>query len=215
MTEEAQPAPDGASGRWKPPQHRTPWWERKAPSFLTFVVLLLVVALVTVALAVRVKDTLHDVGRDQAGSDPWTLPVGVEVTKYGFLIGHIPACEQSPVERIELWDANSKVLWEVAGPPTPMATFTIGFAPQGFKTIHPYTEPGPSALVRVVVVRRLAGVIGGRYVKKDLSHSANRVTVFDGAATHVYTSDGFRDIDYCSDKDKASASTIPPAGAQP
>src|SRR4051794_37055820 len=136
-----------------------PWRERKVPSVLVFIVLLLVVALITVALAVRLKSSLSHVGRDRVGTDPWTNSIGVMKTKSGFLVAQVPECAQAPVERIALWDGNSKPLWEVAGPAVPMPAFVIGVAPPGFKTIHPYHQSPASTLLRLVVVRRLAGVV--------------------------------------------------------
>jgi hypothetical protein len=178
-----------------PPEHRQPWWERRAPSSLVFVVVLAFAGLLTLALGVRLRGSLSDVGRDRAGLDPWTDPVGIEKTKSGFLIAHLPGCAQAPVVRIILWDNNSQPIWEVAGPQLPLQSFVLGAPPKGFHTVHPLRRPGRDELVRIVVVRRLMGVAGGRFKQSNLR--SGKVVTLDAEKQHVYTVDGFKGLDLC------------------
>ncbi|MCU1353860.1 MAG: hypothetical protein JWM05_3069 [Acidimicrobiales bacterium] len=178
-----------------PPEHGQPWWERRAPSSLVFVVVLAIAGLLTLALGVRLRGALPDVGRDRAGIDPWTDPVGIEQTKAGFLIAHLPGCAQAPVVRIILWDDNSQPLWEVAGPQLPLESFVLGALPKGFHTVHPLRAPGRDQMVRIVVIRRLMGVAGGRYKQSALR--SGKVVTLDATKQHVYTVDGFKGLDLC------------------
>ncbi|MCU1453084.1 MAG: hypothetical protein JWN46_1230 [Acidimicrobiales bacterium] len=177
------------------------------PSTLVFVVVVAVAGLITVALSVRLKSVLTNVGRDRAGADPWTQPVGIERTKSGFLLGHLPDCAQAPIERIALWDNNSHPLWEVAGPPTPLNQFVIGTPPKGFTTVHAFEKTSATTMVRVVVVRRLAGVAGGRYIPTDLR--IGKVVTLDEKKEHVYTADGFKGLDLCPLPGVKNPDTVP------
>ena len=131
------------------------------------VALLLVVGLVTAALADDVADVIPQVGKDDQGEDPWTDPVGVE--KAGpYRLVHIPDCAQAPIEKIVLWDEDSRPYWEVEGPPASLATFVIGVTPPGFEVVVPFREPPPGVILRVGVVRSARGMAGVRYRESDL-----------------------------------------------
>lgn len=143
------------------------WWRRRTPSVLVFLAVIAAMVMVSAALWGRVSDLLPGVGVDEQGEDPWTDPVGIE--QVGDLyIARIPSCAAAPVVRIELWDSSSEPFWSVSGPPTPMASFALGFTPEGFTEDVGYKEPPADAVQRLVVVRSVKGVAGLRFEDADL-----------------------------------------------
>jgi hypothetical protein len=157
--------------RLENPKHkRLPWWQRKGPSGLVFVFVVVALLFATASAFSDVADVLPDVGKDQQGDDPWTDQLGVE--KVGiFQIAHIPDCAAAPLKGIELWDEDSNAYWKVRapkGPGTPMATFAVGATPEGWEVVEPYEEPPADAILRLIVVRSVKGVAGVRYQKADL-----------------------------------------------
>jgi hypothetical protein len=146
---------------------RPPWWQRRGPSALVFALVVIAMTIASIAMWSNLAGVLPDVGKDQQGEDPWEDPVGIE--KVGvFHVAHLPDCAAAPVERIELWDEESEPYWQAVGAPTPMSSFVIGVAPEGFLDLTPYTEPPAGAVLRLVVVRSVKGVAGTRYETADL-----------------------------------------------
>jgi len=146
---------------------RPPWWQRRGPSGLVFALVLVSMVIGSITMWSSVAEVLPGIGKDQQGDDPWEDPVAVE--KVGvFQVARIPDCAAAPVERIELWDEDSKPYWQAVGPPTPMSSFVIGVAPEGFSEPTAYTEPPAGAVLRLVVVRSVKGVAGTRYQMADL-----------------------------------------------
>lgn len=168
------------------------WWQRRSASSLVFLAVLSVLGLATMAVAGQVVDVLPEVAKDQLGEDQWTDPLGVELMS-GFQVVHIPDCAAGSVTRIALWDAESKPYWEVAGPPTPMASFFVGAAPKGFLEVVKYREPPRGGVLRLVVFRRVGGVAGIRYKTSQLRSKR----VVSGRNLRTYTVDGFQKSEVC------------------
>jgi hypothetical protein len=159
---------------------------------LVFALVVGAMVIASTVLWSNVADVLPDVGKDRQGEDPWEDPVGME--KVGvFQLARIPDCAAAPVERIELWDEDSNPYWQVAGPPTPMATFAVGVTPEGFTEIEPYTEPPADAVLRLVVVRSVKGVAGVRYLIDDLQEGYAVV----GVPRTRYAVEDFQTGDVC------------------
>lgn len=174
-----------------------------------FCVLLVAMAVASVALWSSVRDVLPAVGKDKQGEDPWTDQLGVE--KVGpFQIAHIPDCAAAPVVRIVLWDEESKPYWEVSGPATPMDSFAVGVTPEGFKTETPYREPPAGAVQRLVVIRKVKGVAGVRYTTEDLRTGY----VATGEPISRFLPDDFQTGRFCggTEGDAATTSTTPADG---
>ena len=175
---------------------RPPWWQRRGPSALVFVLVLGVMAVASVALWSDVGAVLPDIGKDKQGDDPWNDPVGVE--KVGnFHVVRIPDCAAAPVVRIALWDEASDPYWEVSGPPTPMDSFAIGATPEGFSELTPYEAPPADAVLRLVVFRKVKGVAGVRYQTSDLRSGY----VASGQPISRYGVENFQTGDVCGDEE--------------
>ncbi len=188
---------------------RPPWWQRRLPSTVVFIVVLGVMALAAVALWSDLGNVLPDVGKDKQGEDPWNDPVGVEKVA-GFQVVRIPDCAAAPVVRIALWDEASKPYWEVAGPPTPMASFAIGATPEGFTENKAFTKPPADAVLRLVVFRKVKGVAGVRYRESDLRTGY----VASGLPISRYGVEDFQTGDVCGDAaagDGSSTTTTAPS----
>lgn len=146
---------------------RPPWYQRRGPSVLVLAVLLLVVGLVTAALADDVADVLPQIGKDEQGEEPWSDPVAVE--KAGpYRIIHVPDCALAPIDKVVLWDEDSKPYWEVQGPAASLSTFVIGATPPGFDVVVPFEEPPPGVILRIGVFRTTGSAAGTRYRESDL-----------------------------------------------
>ena len=189
------PAPATDEVRLTPPDHRlAPWWQRKGPSGLVFVLVVLALLGGTALAVTKVAGVLPDVGKDQQGDDPWIDQLGVE--KVGiFQIAHIPDCAAAPVVDIQLWDEQSKPYWHVKGAPTPMATFAVGATPSGWKVIQPYHAPPAGAVLRLVVTRSVKGVAGVRYRHEDLRTGY----VVLGVPSSRFTKEDFQSGEFCDD----------------
>lgn len=192
---------------------RVPWWHRRGPSVAVFALVVGAMVIVSTVLWSNVAEVLPDVGKDRQGEDPWEDPIGME--KVGvFQLARIPDCAAAPVERIELWDEDSNPYWQVAGPPTPMATFAVGVTPEGFTEIEPYTEPPADAVLRLVVVRSVKGVAGVRYLAEDLQEGYAVV----GIPRSRYLVEDFQTGDVCGGEEDGeegdgSSTTLPADGA--
>jgi hypothetical protein len=172
---------------------------------LVFVAVVGAMAIATLVLWSDVASVLPDVGKDRQGEDPWEDPVGIE--KVGvFQLARIPDCAAAPVERIELWDEDSTPYWQVAGPPTPMATFAVGVTPEGFSEVTPYEEPPADAVLRLIVVRSVKGVAGVRYQVDDLREGFAVV----GIPASRYLVDDFQTGDVCGEEEGDDGSTTLP-----
>jgi hypothetical protein len=126
-------------------------------------------------------------------------------------VARIPDCAAGAITRIALWDASSRAYWEVAGPPTPLTSFVVGVAPEGFTEVTRYRDPPPAAVLRLVAWRRDGGPIGIRYRANDLVD--NRVVAL--TPLHRFTISGFQTARVCgereSDVDTTTTSTTLPA----
>ena len=177
---------------------RPRWWQRRGPSVLVFCVVIAAMGLASLALWGRLTDVLPEVGKDKQGEDPWTDPLGVE--KLGdFQVVRIPDCAAAPVVRVELWDEDSEPYWEMTGPPTPLQSFVVGVAPEGWEEQTPYREPPAGAVLRLLVVRRVKGVAGVRFQARDLRSEY----VTTGPPTTRYLVEDFVTGSVCGDEDEA------------
>lgn len=191
----------------KPRGPRPPWHHRAGPSVLLLLGVLVVVGLVTLALADDVAGVIPQVGKDAQGEDPWTDPVAVE--KAGpYQIVHIPDCALAPVERIVLWDEDSKPYWEVSGPAASLSAFVIGATPPGFAVDVPFDEPPADAVLRIGVFRTTRGAAGVRYRASDL-RTGYAVSVVSGNDLSRYEPERFTKGDVCGadGEDGAASST--------
>jgi len=194
----AEAAPRNAPARRAP----APWWQRKGPSGLVFVLVLVALVVATVSAVSGVADVLPEVGKDQQGEDPWVDRVGVE--KVGiFQIAHIPDCAAAPVVRLELWDEESEPYWQVRGPTTAMSSFAVGATPEGWEVVTPYTEPPADAVLRLVVVRSVKGVAGTRYREADLRSGY----VVTGVPPSRFQVADFQGGNFCDDGTEGSSDT--------
>lgn len=190
---------------------RLPWWERRGPSLWTFALVLVVMALASLALWRSVSDVLPGVGQDLEGEDPWVDQVGIEPLD-DFRVVRIPECAADALVSIELWDADSEPYWEVRGPATPLSSFAIGFAPEGWETVTPYTEPPEDATLRLVVVRRDKGVAGIRYQESELREGF----VAAGDPVLRWSLENFQTGDLCGeDEDDGEDADAPDAEPSP
>lgn len=186
------------------------WWQRRLPSVGALVVVLAVTGLVTMVVARQVGEVLPDVGKDHLGDDNWTAPLGMHLGG-GFQIARIPDCAAGAVTRMALWDASSQAYWEASGPPTPLTSFVVGVAPQGFTVVTPYKDPPRDALLRLVVWRKDGGPIGLRYRANDLVESR----VVSMSPLQRFTISGFQTAKVCGDGtegdqgDPATTTTLP------
>jgi hypothetical protein len=173
-----------------PEPARGHWWEQRLPS-----VLLLVFTTVAVLAMVRTAtEVLPEVGKDRLGADNWNDPIGVELAN-GFQVGRVPECAAGAFTRIVLWNPDSEPYWEVVGPPTPLNTFLVGVAPEGFTTVTPFSDPPRGAVLRLVAFRRDGGAVGIRYQAEDLREKR----VMSGNPLVPFTVDGFQEADVCDD----------------
>lgn len=174
------------------------WWQRRGPSVLVFCLVIVAMGFASLALWGRIAEVLPEVGKDKQGEDPWTDPVGME--KLGeFQVVRIPDCAAAPVVRVELWDEDSNPYWEMTGPPTPLQSFVVGVAPEGWIEQTPYEEPPAGAVLRLLVVRRVKGVAGVRYQARDLRSDY----VVTGPPTTRYLVEDFVTGSVCGDEDEA------------
>ncbi len=170
------------------------WWLRRGPSALVLIVVLALFGLTAFVLGRRTADILPEVGKDKAGEEPWTEPIGVESVR-GFMVGHIPDCASGAVSKIVLWDENADPYWSVSGPATPMATFSVGATPEGFKVDTPLHKPPRGAVLRLVVFRRGQQPAGIRYSVADLVEDR----VMGGDPLQRFTVSGWQTADVCGD----------------
>ena len=97
--------------------------------------------------------------------------------------------------RMVLWDPESQPYWEVEGPATPLTSFLVGVAPEGFRTVTEFRDPPRGALLRLVAFRRDGGPVGIRYRATDLR--PNRVV--SGNPLTRFTIEGFQTAEVCED----------------
>ena len=140
------------------------------------------------------SNVLAEVPKDRLGTDPWVATLGIEKAD-PFQIAHIPECAAGSVTRIALWDEDSESYWEVAGPPTPMATFVIGATPTGFTEVVPYEQPPAGAMLRLVAFLRVGEPVGLRYQEVDLVDE--RVVATPSLSR--FSRDGFVSAEVCGD----------------
>jgi hypothetical protein len=136
---------------------------------------------------------LPEVGKDRLGADNWTDPIGLELAN-GFHVGRVPDCAAGAFTRFVLWNADSEPYWEVVGPATPLNTFLVGVAPEGFTTLTPFEDPPRGEVLRLVAFRRDGGAVGIRYEASELREAR----VVSGNPLVPYTIDGFQDAEVCS-----------------
>lgn len=181
------------------------WWLRRGPSFLVLVLVLAVFSGAVFILGRQVADSLPDVGKDKAGEDTWTDPIGLESVR-GFQVGHIPDCAAGAVSRIVLWDVDATPFWSVTGPATPMTSFSVGATPEGFVNDTPYRKPPAGATLRLVVFRKGRPPAGIRFERRDLVERR----VLAGSPLQRFTVSGFQTADVCGNED---ASTVRPGAS--
>lgn len=172
------------------PRH---WWGQRSPSVLVLLGVLAVVTVAVLAMTNRATTVLPEVGRDRLGEDNWSEPLGLELAN-GFHVARIPDCAAGAFTRFVLWNPDSEAYWEVAGPPTPLNTFLVGVAPDGFATITPFSDPPRGAVLRLVAFRRDGGPVGIRYQAADLREKR----VVSGNPLVRYTAEGFQEASVCS-----------------
>lgn len=170
----------------------THWWGQRLPSVLVLGVLLVVTTAAVFSITRTATEVLPEVGKDRLGADNWNDPIGLELAN-GFQVGRVPDCAAGAFTRFVLWDPNSNPYWEVVGPATPLNTFLVGVAPEGFTTVTDFSDPPRGAVLRLVAFRRDGGAVGIRYQASDLRE--NRV--MSGNPLVPYTVDGFQEADVC------------------
>ncbi|MCB0987241.1 MAG: hypothetical protein H6519_05575 [Microthrixaceae bacterium] len=180
----------------------THWWARRFPSVMTLVGLLVGMIVVTVMLTRQAVDVLPEVGRDQLGEDNWADPLGVHLAG-PLQVARVPDCAAGAFTRLVLWDPMSDPYWEVEGPPTPLTSFVVGAAPEGFTTLTPYRDPPRGALLRLVAFRRDAAPVGIRYRSTDLRPTR----IVSGNPLTRFTIEGFQTAEVCETSDNAVTST--------
>ena len=181
-----------------PGPRRDPWWQRRGPSILVFCGVLAVMGIASLVLWSKITEVVPDVGEDEQGVDPWEDPIGIEQIGE-FQVAHIPDCAVAPVVRIELWDAESQPYWQVEGPPTPMGSFVVGVTPEGFTELTAYGDPPDTAVLRLVVVRKVKGVAGLRYMEDDVREGV----VATGDPLVRYEREDFVTGSVCADEEDA------------
>ena len=176
------------------------WWGRRWPSIAVLAALVAVTGLATATLVGRAADVLPEVGRDQLGEDNWSDPLGVHLAS-DFQVARVPDCAAGAFTRLVLWDPESQPYWEVEGPATPLTSFLVGIAPEGFATVTPYRDPPAGEVLRLVAFRRDGGPVGIRYQATDLR--PNRVV--SGNPLMRFTIEGFQTARVCEDSDTSPA----------
>lgn len=181
------------------------WWGRRWPSIAVLAVLLAVTGAVTVGLAGRAAEVLPEVGKDQFGEDNWTDPLGVHLAA-DFQVARVPDCAAGAFTRLVLWNPESEPYWEVEGPPTPLTSFLVGVAPEGFTTVTAYRDPPRGEVLRLVAFRRDGGPVGIRYQATDLVPTR----VVSGNPLSRFTIEGFQTARVCEDAEVDPAATPGP-----
>jgi len=172
------------------PRH---WWGRRLPSLLVLLAVLAVAAVAVLVMTNRATTVLPEVGRDRLGEDNWSEPIGLELAN-GFQVARVPDCAAGAFTRFVLWNPDSEPYWEVEGPPTPLNTFLVGVAPEGFTTVTPFSDPPSGAVLRLVAFRRDGGAVGIRFQADDLRETR----VVSGNPLVRYTVEGFQEAEVCS-----------------
>lgn len=179
-----------------PPRTSLPWWQRRLPSVAVFAAVLAFTGLVTVAVGREVAEVLPGVGKDHLGDDTWEAPLGLHLGG-GFQIARVPDCAAGGFTRMALWDEHSRPYWEVKGPPTPLTSFVVGVAPEGFEVVTAYRDPPPDALLRLVAWRKDGGPLGIRFRANDLVET--RVVAL--TPLQRFTIQGFQTARVCGEDD--------------
>lgn len=168
------------------------WWRRGWVSGLTLTVVLAGMVTMVVVLAGRALSVLPEVSRDQLGEDNWEAPLGLHLAA-GFQVARVPDCAAGAFTRMVLWSPDSEPYWEIEGPPTPLNSFVVGAAPEGFTTVTPFRDPPRGELLRLVAFRRDGGPVGIRYRSTDLRD--NRVVSLNPLSR--FTIEGFQTAEVC------------------
>jgi hypothetical protein len=168
------------------------WWGRRLPSVLVLVAFLALTTFAVVSITSRATEVLPEVGKDRLGADNWSDPLGIQLTN-GFQVGRIPDCAAGAFTRFVLWNPDSEPYWEVVGPPTPINTFLVGVAPEGFTTLTDFRDPPVGEVLRLVAFRRDGGAVGVRYRATDL----RTTRVVSGNPLAPYTVEGFQTARLC------------------
>lgn len=169
------------------------WWGQRLPSVLVLGFILAMTTLAVLAMTNTATNVLPEVGKDRLGADNWSDPIGIELAN-GFHVGRVPDCAAGAFTRFVLWNPDSEPYWEVEGPATPLNTFLVGVAPEGFTTVTPFTDPPRGAVLRLVAFRRDGGAVGIRYKADELREKR----VMSGNPLVPYTIEGFQDAEICS-----------------
>ena len=174
------------------------------------ILVLISMTVATVMVATRVARVLPDVGKDQLGADAWVDPLGVHLAG-GFHVARVPDCAAGAFTRIVLWDPYSQPYWEVTGPPTPLTSFVVGVAPEGFTEVKGYRDPPKGAILRLVAFRKDGGPVGIRYLATDLRPKR----IVSMQPLQRFTIEGFQSAQVCGksarpDKDAGASSTTEP-----
>lgn len=169
------------------------WWNRPWASTVALLVVLMAMGAAVVMLANRAVSVLPEVSRDQLGEDNWSAPLGLHLAG-GFQVARVPDCAAGAFTRMVLWSPDSEEFWEVQGPPTPLNSFVVGAAPEGFTTVTPFRDPPRGELLRLVAFRRDGGPVGIRYRSTDLRE--NRVVSLNPLSR--FTIEGFQTAEVCS-----------------
>ena len=178
----------------EPDETRERWWQQRTPSVVVFCVVVAAMGLAGLLLASEMTEVLPEVGRDQLGDDNWVDPIGVE-SAFGYTVAHVPDCAAGAVTRIVLWDADSTPYWEAVAMPTPLESFVVGAAPEGFLTTREYEEPPRGAVLRLVIFRKVGGAAGVRYRQADLREER----VMSMVPLQPFTIEGFKTARVCGD----------------
>jgi hypothetical protein len=187
---EAHEAPKFMRASEPDPAH---WWGQRLPSVAILGLVLASTAVAILVMANTATKVLPEVGKDRLGADNWTDPIGLELAN-GFHVGRVPDCAAGAFTRFVLWNADSEPYWEVVGPATPLNTFLVGVAPEGFTTLTPFEDPPRGEVLRLVAFRRDGGAVGIRYEASELREAR----VVSGNPLVPYTIDGFQDAEVCS-----------------
>ena len=178
------------------------WWQQRLPSIGMLILVLVAMTAATVMVGTRVARVLPDVGKDQLGADAWTDPLGIHLAG-GFHVARVPDCAAGAFTRIVLWDPYSKPYWEVTGPPTPLTSFLVGVAPEGFTEVVSYRDPPKGAMLRLVAFRKDGGPVGIRYLATDLRPQR----IVSMQPLQRFTIEGFQSAKVCGKQTGSSADT--------